>query len=233
MLEYSAEQHATYREAINNKEEWAIQKFDDEISSVVNKIATEGWTLPADFGIIAIKVLSTMNTATEINDYLKQYYTHENCFRLKMILFYIQHSTIKTSLKNVYEQCWKAFQSECYIVCAISLLAIIEGVLSEFSVNKNDTRMMKVCQQKLNSLLVNDDIFQKHMWNSYNLFVRNLYQKSDFSKTEPDVINRHWLLHGRSCFDVTQTDCLRLINAVYAVCAIYDTEYSITTDEII
>ena len=65
---------------------------------------------------------------------------------------------------------------------------------------------------------------EKHVWISYNTFIRKLYEKSDFNANEPDVINRHWLLHGRSDYEQTELDCIRLFNAVQSLCMVVNQE---------
>lgn len=37
---------------------------------------------------------------------------------------------------------------------------------------------------------------------------------NDTSKKEPDYLDRTWLIHGRSCREVTRMDCVQLINAL-------------------
>ena len=118
----------------------------------------------------------------------------------------ILQSKIREPLKELVRQCWDAFQGKLYAVCATSLLSVIEGVLSEFGDDKRDVRMMKICQYHVDNFPANGSTIEKHVWISYNTFIRKLYEKSDFNSDEPDVINRHWLLHGRSDFEQTEID---------------------------
>ena len=62
---------------------------------------------------------------------------------------------------------------------------------------------------------------------SYDKFIRKLYQKTDFTTEEPDNINRHWLLHGRSAFEIEELDCIRLFNAVQSLCMIVNKQNEI------
>jgi CRP-like cAMP-binding protein len=41
--------------------------------------------------------------------------------------------------------------------------------------------------------------------------VEILSAKSDFSKKEPDNLNRHWIMHGRSRSEKTKLDCIKLM----------------------
>ena len=140
------------------------------------------------------------------------------------MVYYISHSKVKDSIKKLFDECWQAYQMKLYAICSTALLAVIEGVLSEFSDDRRDVKMMKICQSKFDSFPAGGSVLQKHIWQSYNLFIRNLYHKSDFTLNEPPQINRHWLLHGRSAYEIDELDCIRLINAVHSICIIFDTE---------
>lgn len=126
---------------------------------------------------------------------------------------------------------WYSFYVGNGIINEVIVLSVIEGILSEFSDDKQDVRMMKVCQKKVDTFPSTGSTIQKHIWISYNNFIRNLYQKSDFSADEPETINRHWLLHGRSDFEIDEMDCIRLFNAVQSLCLIVKAEAKETQSE--
>ena len=54
---------------------------------------------------------------------------------------------------------------------------------------------------------------------------------SEISADEPETINRHWLLHGRSDFEIDEMDCIRLFNAVQSLCMIVKVEAKETQSE--
>ena len=220
MLELTKEQMEAIQKAISKKAEESVQEFDKELDVVVSKLSTEGWTLPAELNIYAVKTIANTNK-----------FTTEDFQKTKDMVNGIKASPIKEGLKNLTDQCWQAFQNKLYAVCATSLLSVIEGILSEFSDDKQDVRMMKVCQKKVDTFPSTGSTIQKHVWISYNNFIRNLYQKSDFSADEPETINRHWLLHGRSDFEIDEMDCIRLFNAVQSLCMIVKVEAKETQSE--
>lgn len=224
MIELTAEQLAAIRTAINEGAEAELAKFDKELDIVVNRLATEGWTLPSELGIYAVKRLADSDEIKDVNAFLQWYYTEENYFHTELMVKCIMDTNIKTGVKKLFEECWKAFKEGMYAICATSLMSVTEGILSEFSEDKRDIRMMKVCQKMVDTFPTDGSTIQKHTWISYNIFIRNLYEKRDFLSDEPDTINRHWLLHGRSDFEIDELDCIRLINAVQSICMIYRVE---------
>lgn len=223
-MELTARELADFRKALEQKNEDAIETFDKELDVAVSKLSAEGWTLPGEWGIFLIKRLANTSELDDLNTFLQWYFTQEDNFHIKQMVYYISHSKIKDNVKKLFDECWQAYQMKLYAICSTALIAVIEGILSEFSDDRRDIRMMKICQSKVDSFPAAGSVIQKHIWQSYNLFIRNLYQKSDFTSNEPPQINRHWLLHGRSAYEIDELDCIRLINAVHSICIIFDTE---------
>ena len=151
MLELTKEQMDAIQKAISKKAEESVQEFDKELDVVVSKLSTEGWTLPAELNIYAVKTIAKTNKLDDINAFLKWFFTIEDFQKTKDMVNGIKASPIKEGLKNLTDQCWQAFQNKLYAVCATSLLSVIEGILSEFSDDKQDVRMMTVCQKKVDT----------------------------------------------------------------------------------
>lgn len=200
------------------------KEFDRTLDVVVDKLEIEGWTIPPQVTIFAIKKIGEKNNDVEIlkdlNNYFKLYFSRDNYIMLKEMIDSILSSNIRDGLKKVITECWKAFQSGLYSICATSLITVIEGILSEVGEDKRDIRMMKLCQKKIDELPENISTLEKHIWISYSRFIKNLYMKSDFNSDEPERVNRHWLLHGRSDFEINELDCIRLFNSVDSLCMI-------------
>ena len=138
---------------------------------VVNKLAQEGWTLPAELGIYAINVIGKTDEIADINNFLYQYYLQDDYRVAQDMIDGILSSKIKDGLKKMTTECWMAFKAKMYAVCATSLLSVIEGILSEFSDDKQDIRMMKVCQKHLDTFPADGSTIAKHVWVSYNKFI--------------------------------------------------------------
>ncbi len=201
-----------------------VSELDKTLDVAVEKLVKEGWTLPAELPITAVNALGNTDILDDVNSFMEQFYAYDDYRNMKAMLKGIQESKIKEGLKKLVNECWNAFNSKMYAICATSLLSVIEGILSEFSDDKQDVRMMKVCQKHVDSFPSDGSTIMKHVWISYNQFIRNLYQKSDFTANEPDIINRHWLLHGRSDFEVEEIECMKLFNAIHSLCIVINKE---------
>lgn len=201
-----------------------VSELDKTLDVAVEKLVKEGWTLPAELPITAVNALGNTDILDDVNSFMEQFYAYDDYRNMKAMLKGIQESKIKEGLKKLVNECWNAFNSKMYAICTTSLLSVIEGILSEFSDDKQDVRMMKVCQKHVDSFPSDGSTIMKHVWISYNQFIRNLYQKSDFTANEPDIINRHWLLHGRSDFEVEEIECMKLFNAIHSLCIVINKE---------
>ncbi|MFP7737516.1 hypothetical protein ACLHDF_30295 [Priestia aryabhattai] len=178
-----------------------------------------GWTVPFSFGLVHVKYFENDNlTKEDVDTFFYDYYSSNNDEFDKMTnsilknkCIYQWHEAIKQS---VY-----AHKNNMFILSISTLIPVLEGILSTFESNKSNIRMMKVCKDMLNTT---DDeaLVDKIMWTSCYHFISALYKKSDFSKTEPEIINRHWILHGRTAFNSSEIDSLRIFNAIETVSGI-------------
>lgn len=215
---------AAMKKHIDGEAKKSVSELDKILDTAVEKLVTEGWTLPAELPITAVSALGNTDKLDDVNDFMEQFYAYDDYRNMKAMIKGIQESKIKVGLKKLVNECWNAFNVKMYAICATSLLSVIEGILSEFSDDKQDVRMMKICQKHVDSFPNNGSTIMKHVWISYNQFIRNLYKKSDFTASEPDTINRHWLLHGRSDFKVEEIECMKLFNAIHSLCMVINKE---------
>lgn len=228
MLNLSKEQieqlQIAMKKSVEEEAKRSVSELDKTLDVVVTKLVAEGWTLPAELPISAVNALGNTDELDDVNPFMEQFYSYDDYRNMKSMIKGIQESKIKEGLIKLVTECWSAFNTKMYAMCATSLLSVIEGILSEFSDDKQDVRMMKVCQKHVDNFPSDGSTVLKHVWISYNQFIRNLYQKSDFTADEPEAINRHWLLHGRSDFEVEEIECMKLFNAIHSLCMVVNKE---------
>lgn len=215
---------ATMRKNIEEEAIKRVSESDKILDTVVTKLIAEGWTLPSELSIAAVNALGNTDELDDVNSFMQLFYSYDDYRHMKAMIKEIQEAKIKAGLIKLVTECWSAYNSKMYAICATSLLSVIEGILSEFSDDKQDVRMKKVCQKQVDNFPSDGSTILKHVWISYNQFIRNLYQKSDFTVDEPETINRHWLLHGRSDFEVQEIDCMKLFNAIHSLCMVINKE---------
>ncbi|TMN21852.1 hypothetical protein [Lentibacillus cibarius] len=213
-----------FKEKVKKDAEEMSEQFSRTLDNVITKIDETGWTLPIEMAIYPINVLGQTSEIKDINQFFYWYFTENERYNFVGLVDGILSSTIDEKFKTAIKECVFSYENKKYIITSITLITVIEGILSSFYPDKTNVRMMKVCQIQVDKIEGNKSVIEKYVWLSYNNFVRKLYEKSDFNNTEPSSINRHWLLHGRSEYNLTEIDCLRLFNAVSSICSIVNKE---------
>ena len=205
--------------------EQSLIEYEKTLLSVVEKLESYGWTLPTELGIYAINVIGKTDKISDIDKFFVGFFSDNRYEHFNNMIKKILESPIEDGLKKLIEECKFAFENKKYAICADSLISAIEGILSTFWDNKSNTKMMQVCKAKVDEFAnETEHITKKYLWISYDKFIRRLYEKNDFADDEPSFINRHWLLHGRSAYEIDETDCLRLFNAISSICVIKKNE---------
>lgn len=217
--------NSAFQEFIKKQTEYSLIEYDRTLASVVDKLESCGWTLPAELNIYAVNVIGKTDEVSDVDKFMLELYTGDEYERYKRMIDGIMKSPISAGIKKLIDESSFAFEHGKYAICADSLVSAIEGILSTFWEDKANIRMMKICQAKVDELAAEKEhITKKYVWVSYNKFIRKLFEKNDFTAEEPSFINRHWLLHGRSAYDIEEIDCLRLFNAVSSICMIVKNE---------
>ena len=96
------------------------------------------------------------------------------------------------------------------------MFSLVDGVLSDVESTMNSTSFEK----RLNSIekkvmekseLDEFDIRLICIVESIDKFNSSIFAFSDFSQKEPDILNRNWLLHGRTRREYSQYDFLKIL----------------------
>jgi hypothetical protein len=213
-----------FEERAKQEAEKMSLQLSKTLDNVISKIDETGWTLPTQMALYPINVLGRTDKIKDVNEFFYWYFTENENYNFKKLIEDILDTKIDEKYKRAVDECVYAYYNSKYIICSITLLTVIEGILSRFYPDKTNTKMMKVCQKQVDTIDGNKDIIKKYVWISYNNFIRKLYKKSNFDSEEPSFINRHWILHGRSEYNLTDIDCIRLFNAVSSICCIVGME---------
>ena len=123
---------------------------------------------------------------------------------------------------HLIKQAFDAYECGNYALSILGMVAAIDALLSNVSGMINSTGMM----QRINSIF--DKLNQKRTVTKQEMkdlclgyttavTLKGLTINRRFDESEPDGINRHWLMHGRSRREISRLDCikmLRLINGI-------------------
>lgn len=118
-----------------------LDTIDEEYSKISELIGVNGWTIPMSMGLSKLDDLLDKEITIELLDsFFTGFYTGKN---LKLMVKHVKNSSIKTTQKELFNQCLESFSRKNYLICTTALITILEGLLSEFGDDKKDIRMIK------------------------------------------------------------------------------------------
>ena len=123
---------------------------------------------------------------------------------------------------QLMEQAFHAYESGSYALAILGMLATIDALLSNVSGMINSTGMMQRINSILDKLSQKIPVTKRELKDAYlvcttAITLKGLTINRNFDEPDPEGINRHWLMHGRSCREISRLDCikmLRLINGI-------------------
>ena len=123
---------------------------------------------------------------------------------------------------NVFKQAVSAYENEEYDLAVIGFIAMVDGLLSDVSKDQATTQIGRRTKKILDKLekkspIVSDEYAYLTMLVSFEKAFYVLQLSSDFEKEEPDNLNRHWIMHGRSTRKKTKLDCIKVIRMIYGI----------------
>jgi len=190
----------------------ATSTLETEYKDSLMEMAKRGWTIPLMMGLNKFnEIVLLIHDDEKIDAYFLKFYENKN---FKKMCDSIANNLQNPAHKKQFDECVEAYNGKLFSICVTSLAPIIEGLLSLYGDNPNDTRMMRICQYNADEAILKKQKIKSLSWLSMSEFIKMLFHKSDFDQTEPDNFNRHWLLHGRTSKIGKQIDCLRLFNAI-------------------
>lgn len=190
----------------------ATDIIEDEFKDTVSKIAQAGWTIPLTIDVERLEELKDCATSQEkIDKFFSEFYTDDE---LENLYHTIYNSISNVGQKKRFEECYIIFKQGLYSSCLTTLTTILEGFISTFGDNPKDVRIMRICNFHAVEERNNGNKIKSLCWQSMYEYTQILFEKSDFSQTEPDKTNRHWLVHGRTSLIGDKLNCIRVINAL-------------------
>lgn len=198
--------------------------INEEYIELAKEVGENGWTIPMVMGLNKFEELSSLCVSCKEEEkqgiYNKFFSTYYNSNNFKLMVKHINKSEITKTRKALFNDCVDAYNSYKYLLCINSLATILEGLLSDLDDDKTNIKMMKICKGNMDATQRDKKLIINLVWTSFYSFISTLYKKSNFDEDEPLIINRHWLLHGRTDREYDKEDCLRLFNSIYTIVSI-------------
>lgn len=123
---------------------------------------------------------------------------------------------------RVFQQSIQAFYKGSYDLAIIGLTAVLDKLLSEHSgeitqvnIKSRCTTIKKKIEDKGDDFLDELEGRDLLLYLTYPKAVELFGESSSFGNKEPDLLNRHWIMHGRSNRVYTKLDCVKVLNMIY------------------
>lgn len=108
-----------------------------------------------------------------------------------------------------------------YDLAGVGITAIIDGILAEVYDDKTTVNINKRLQELIDRIENNEDIDSdnSHFYLLYSSskMSESLSKAVSFNSKEPEMLNRHWIMHGRREKELSRLDCIKLIRFMYAI----------------
>lgn len=135
----------------------------------------------------------------------------------------VQKLTSQHGLVNwlpLIQQSAVAYKHGHFEITIPSLLTILDGLVA-LSAADQGTQLIRMTQNKVAQLGVTDPpTMELQIWWSIEIFIKLLFSPAPFDGARPQMINRHWILHGRDSTKWAQADSLRLFQALDTLSAV-------------
>ena len=160
--------------------------------------------------------------SNNLNKTMRELNSEKNYADIKAVAFKCSQSQRMIPYQKMFKQAMDAFESGNNDLALLGFLSIIDGLLSDVSNNITSTsiygRANPILEKLENSEVVeNSEYAELALLMTFRDTMESLGAKSDFSKKEPQNLNRHWIMHGRSRRRRTKLDCVKIIRFIYGI----------------
>ncbi len=157
----------------------------------------------------------------DINAYMYDYYTTGTSPYVKKVIINCERTARMKPYTKLFFESIVAYNSEHYNLAIIGLLAIADGLLSDISEDPDFkiTKRARIILDRLSNEgpLVPDDISELTLYVTFTDMYNSISKHAPFNGEEPELLNRHWLMHGRSRKTISNIDCIKIINYIYGI----------------
>jgi len=195
-----------------------MSKFDDPIlREKARFLGEKGWAIPFQLAPGNVKNLLDEIYLDSDQDIDQMFITfYEDWMLLPRVFTSLKENIHFSKYVTLMSEAIDTYEMKKYAVVVASLISVIEGLLSILTGDTSSSMKNKL--DLIDKAANTDfDILTAPVMISLNAFIKPLYSSSDFSSTQPPIVNRHWINHGRAEVESCQKDALKIINAINCI----------------
>lgn len=194
----------------------AIDQSFGSILTEARELGLRGWTVPVQLPPILIPAIVRRVPAAQTDAFFLYRYTqqHPEEFR-RMVSEVTTHRTLERWWPLLV-QASDAYDRQAYLLIVPVLLTVFEGALASVVGRPHDAGPKSLASTELDGA---DRNLERLAWHSIAAFTEVVFQNAAFSGGRPNLLNRHWVLHGRDAPKWNIVDALRLFQALRTLCS--------------
>lgn len=163
----------------------------------------------------------------DVEEVMTHYYFGNDGQNMRALIQRCNDSDYILGYQELYNQILKAYDREDYLLACIGLFSLVDGLLAECSGTIKQTGFqtrLKRISDKLADKVELNEIDKKTIciYEAVKKFDCSVFKDSDFFKEEPNTVNRHWDVHGRTHRKHTRIDFLKVLLWLDAVIYLHD-----------
>ena len=159
---------------------------------------------------------------------MTRYYFDNDGQNMKMLIQRCKESDYIQDYRGLYNQILNAYDREDYLLACIGLFSLVDGLLADCSGIHGtafQTRLDCIAGKVANKTELNEiDRKTFCIYEAFKEFDCSVFKNSRFSEEEPQAVNRHWDVHGRTHREHTRIDFLKILLWLDAVIYLSDKE---------
>ncbi len=157
----------------------------------------------------------TIYASTDVEATVLGYYLENGEAQMDALISRCGNSQQIDGFKSLYEQIIVAYRNGHYQLACVGLFSVLDGILTEISFDKSTSfkNRIEIIKNKLVEK-IELDIIDRRLWCVYvslDSFDDSIFGNSSLKKDEPDGLNRHWVIHGRTRKQYTKLDFLKAL----------------------
>jgi|GEM_PF-1081781 len=166
---------------------------------------------------LALEILK----AEDVNSLMLEYYTKNDSKTITETIKACKLNELVKPYSKIFTQSISAYNRKQYHLAIMGLLGIVDGLLSDIS-KKTGTHIESRAKAIIAKLSYDVELNQEDfsVWFLYSTFkdmVERIGDSKPFDGEEPELLNRHWVMHGRTKRKIEKLDCIKIINFIYGI----------------
>lgn len=166
-------------------------------------------------GELSLELAQNICQSNSVATTVEQFYTQNDNYEINSVIDRCQCAKQTSVYSGLLAQTISAYQLEHYHLACLGMLAIVDGTLSDVSENKKTSYKIRLqeIEKKIADKFELNDLEKKLMciYVAMENFEESIFKNSDFAQAEPDALNRHWVVHGRTRREYTKFDFIKIL----------------------